>query len=175
MRVRALAGAFLVALVSTLAPSTSSAASSVESALIADLEGVPIAATSVSSYFCHDFDHPLIHCFRTADRLEGDVAARTGGAPFALGQTTITAVAYVRIYDLSSYAGAYATLSADYTHLSSIGWANRISSYKGLNSESGAFYTNTTYSGSLDQFCCNQAVPTLSSTFDNQIDSVRRT
>jgi hypothetical protein len=142
------------------------------STLVADLEGLPIATSEISHYYCHDFDTPLIHCYRTAAGLE---------AALALSSTELTttddaaALSYVRLYDLSGYAGPYISLSADYTDLGVIGWNDRASSYVAVNSETSGLYVNTFYSGSTLLLCCNQHAPSLSSTFDNHISSARRT
>ena len=42
--------------------------------LRADLDGRPIDPAQASSYFCHDFDFPQIHCFSTPSELEAAVA-----------------------------------------------------------------------------------------------------
>jgi hypothetical protein len=86
-----------------------------------------------------------------------------------------TDVNYVRLYDLSGYAGPYIYLSADYSDLSVIGWNDRASSYVAVNSLASALYVNTYYAGATLFLCCNQHAPSLSSTFDNHISSARRT
>lgn len=169
--------AFISLLIALSAMPMLAAPASAESpVLIAELEGQPIPATSAGDYYCHDFDYPVIHCFRTADALERSVEGLTAvvGADSATIAGT-TAVSYVKIYDYASYAGNYAYISQDYSQLGDIGWNDRISSYIALNSETGAFYTNAGFGGTIDYFCCNQGVASLSSTFNNQISSVRRT
>ena len=144
-------------------------------ALTAHLEGAPIPATSAGSYFCHDFTYPVIECFHTGDALEAAVALLLDGTAAELSAMGITATSYVKVYEYGAYAGNYAYLSQDYSYLGDIGWNDRISSYIALNSETGAFYTNAAYGGTIDYFCCNQNVANVGSTFDNQISSVRRT
>ncbi len=145
--------------------------------LVAELEGMPIPATSAGDYFCHDFDYPVIHCFRTEAALEAAVSTSLSSAvaESSDGTLTIAAVSYVRVWEYASYAGNNAYLSQDYSNLADIGWNDRISSYWALNSETGAFYTDGAYGGYIDYFCCNQKVASLDSTFDNRISSVRRT
>ena len=165
----------LIALVAVLAISqaTTPTASAGDPLLVAELEGGPIAATSVGDHYCHDFDYPVIRCFWTEDALEQAVSSRLATT---VGDTvTVLAVSYVRVFEFASYAGHSAYLSQDYAVLGDIGWNDRISSYWALNSETGAFYTDTVYSGTIDYFCCNQSVGSLSSTFDNRISSVKRT
>lgn len=143
--------------------------------LLADLDGLAIEPRTAGLYYCHDFDHPVIHCFRTAASLEAAVSLRTAAPLEPNGVNGALAVSYVRVFDYATYAGPYAYLSQDYSRLSDIGWDNKISSYIALNSETGAFYTNAGWGGSVDFFCCNEGVSSLSSTFNNQISSARRT
>ena len=39
-----------------------------------DLDGRPLNPAQSSSYYCHDFDFPQIHCFDTPGELEAVVA-----------------------------------------------------------------------------------------------------
>ena len=168
---RILASLLLGLVISQSLPEGANADSAI---FVADLEGTPIPATSVGDYYCHDFDYPFVHCFATAVRLEKVVEGVLGPSsdPSVLGAA---AVSYVKIYDYASYAGSLAYISQTYGNLGDIGWNDRISSYIALNRETGAFYTDSWYSGSIDYFCCNQGVASLSSTFDNRITSVKRT
>jgi hypothetical protein len=130
--------------------------------LRADLDGLPIPLVEVGRHFCDDFSYPTIHCFTRADDLETrSAAALTAG------------VTYVTIYEYATFAGAYMHVSEDYTVLAWIGWNDRISSFKGRNSELGAFYTDWFYSGTADQFCCNELAYSLGG-FDNTFSSVHR-
>ena len=65
-------------------------------------------------------------------------------------------------------------VSQDYSALATIGWNDRISSFKARNSETGAFFTDWFYSGSSWPFCCNTQQPTLNA-YDNLFSSIRRT
>ena len=65
-------------------------------------------------------------------------------------------------------------MSEDYSVLSLIGWNDRISSFKGRNSQLGAFYVDWFYSGTVWAFCCNQQVANLGS-YSNTFSSIRRT
>jgi len=47
--------------------------------LRAELDGRPIPPTDAGNYHCHDFDYPLIRCYRTAAELEDAVARRAEG------------------------------------------------------------------------------------------------
>jgi len=164
----------LVLLVGAL-PATASDGSS---PLHADLDGRQIALERVSDFYCHDFDWPDIHCFATSESLEAAVAEVLGDAG-SLGPDVVDpggsgGTPYIRVFDLSWYAGAYIYLSADYPDLGVIGWNDRISSYTGSNSQSSSLSVNIGYSGSTLLVCCNQKAATLSSTFDNKISSAMR-
>lgn len=155
-------------------PSVAQAQSPEVPTLVADLEGTPIPATSAADYHCHDFDYPLIHCFSTSEALEASVSGWASGTD-AADTASLLAVDYVRIYEFASHGGTSFIVSQDYSNLGTIGWNNRISSYRGLNLETGSFYTDTVYAGTIDSFCCNESVTSLSSTYDNQFSSVKRT
>lgn len=154
------------------------AAASRESRLRADLDGRPMKLAEVGRWFCHDFDHPQIHCFTNASTLEGAVAERSAGVSVEGGElTTLAAFGpndYVTIYSEPSYAGSYAHLSANYDQLWIIGWNDRISSYKGRNSQSGTFYSDWFGGGTVRTFCCNTTVSWLTATYDNAFSSVYR-
>jgi peptidase inhibitor family I36 len=86
----------------------------------------------------------------------------------------VTAVTYVTIYDQAAYAGSFMQVSQDYSVLALIGWNDRISSFKGRNSETGSFYTDWFYGGSAWSFCCNVNQPVLNA-YDNTFSSIIRT
>lgn len=143
----------------------------------ADLEGEPLAATSAGDHFCHDFDWPRIHCFRTAQALDAGVQhwlrPRVDG-PEAIREeftASVAASGYVKIFQYGLYAGNLAYLSRDYSNLDEIGWGDKISSYIVYNSAAGEFYVNPGYGGAIDYYCCNQSVAALSSTFDNKFSA----
>lgn len=132
----------------------------------ATLDGRPMPATAAADHYCHDLAYPLITCFSTAAALEQDVAAATLAA--------LAASVYVTIYSEPSFDGSYAHLSQDYDGLWSIGWNDRISSFKARNGGSGRFYEDWYAGGDRYNFCCNQAEPVLWD-WDNRISSVYRT
>jgi len=65
-------------------------------------------------------------------------------------------------------------VSQDYAALSAIGWNDRISSFRGRNSETGQFWTDWFYGGTWYAFCCNTSVSNLGS-FNNTFSSIQRT
>lgn len=154
------------------------AAAPTERRLGADLDSRPIGLADVGLWFCHDFDHPQIHCFSTGPALESAVAERLASGSVESGDfTTLAAFGpndYVTIYSEPSYGGSYAHLSANYDQLWMIGWNDRISSYKGRNSQSGTFYSDWFGGGTVRTFCCNMTVAWMTSTYDNTFSSVYR-
>ncbi len=172
LRLRAVAVGFAIVAAAAL-PSTAGAS---QPFLSADLDGWPITLEEVSDYYCHDFDWPAIHCYSAAQALEHEVA-RVGlqRAPGAISaKEAVSSLSYIRVFDLTWYAGPYIYLSQDYSHLSDIGWNDRISSYTGSNYETSALFVNNWYEGSGFFVCCNNKASTLSSTFDNKISSAER-
>lgn len=164
-RAIAVAGLFLLVVSASMSPAL--AADDAANGLRADLDGRPLDLVKVGKYFCHDFDYPVIHCFSKPSALEASATARVGQL------TSATAVNYAIIYEFTSYQGAYMYLSQDYSLLSLLGWNDRISSLKALNSQTGVFWTDWLYSGSPWTFCCNSQVPWLG-TYDNAFSSVYR-
>jgi len=136
----------------------------------ADLDGKPIDSTEVGRYFCHDVDYPAIRCFRTAARLE---AALAKAVPGSMGEALL-ATNYVVIYADQTYGGAYAYLSQNYANLGTIGWNDRITSFKSLNGETGRFYEHQNGGGAYYSFCCNQQVSNVGQTWNDRITSVYR-
>ena len=132
--------------------------------LTATLDGKPIPLEDVGKYDCDDFAYPEIRCW--SSRVLFDARATL--------VTILTSVNYVTIFDLANYAGASMNVSQDYAVLSTIGWNDRISSFKGRNSETGQFWTDWFYGGTWYAFCCNTSVPTLGS-FNNIFSSIQRT
>jgi hypothetical protein len=165
----------LIALILAAAVPDSTSASQL-TGLRADLDGNRIPLAAVGQHYCYDFDWPIIHCYSTSATLEvavSIVASRRTRLPSSAD--VASSLNYIRLYDLSGYAGPYIYLSADYSDLRVIGWNDRASSYVAVNSLSSGLYVNTSYTGATLLLCCNQHAPSLSSTFDNQISSARRT
>lgn len=135
-----------------------------EPELSATLDGKPIPVEDVGKYFCDDFDYPVIRCSSTR-LLAG---ARTTAV------TLLASIDYVTIFDQTNYGGAYMNVSQDYPALSAIGWNDRISSFRGRNSETGTFFNDWFYGGTWFAFCCNTGVPNLSS-YNNTFSSIQRT
>lgn len=134
------------------------------SEIVAYVDGRQIPLTDVSKYYCDDFSFPTISC--SANRLATEARATA--------TSLLASVAYVTIYELAYYAGSYMNVSQDYSILALIGWNDKISSFKVRNIETGRFWTDWFYSGSMWSFCCDSQVSTLGA-YDNTFSSVLRT
>ncbi len=132
--------------------------------LTATLDGKPIPLADVGKYNCDDFAYPEIRCW--SSRAIADAQATL--------VTLLTSIDYVTIYDFTNFGGASMNVSQDYATLATIGWNDRISSFRGRNSETGMFWTDWFYSGTWYAFCCNTSVANLNG-FNNTFSSIERT
>jgi hypothetical protein len=127
------------------------------------LDGKAIPISEISRYYCDDFSYPVIQCSRLA--VVTDLKATI--------VLLVTSADYVTIYDGATYSGAYMHVSQDYGTLMTIGWNDKISSFKGRNSQTGTFWTNWFYGGSSWSFCCNVLQPTLGG-YNNTFSALHR-
>ena len=134
------------------------------------LDGRPIPVSAIPEHDCHDLEFPVIRCFSGAGARDLAVSAEVE----IVGTESVTAVAYVTIYDLTGFAGSSFVVSQNYDVLATIGWNDRVSSFKGRNSETGRFNVDWFAGGSAWAFCCNQQVSSLGG-FNNAFSSVYRT
>jgi hypothetical protein len=132
--------------------------------LRAYLDGRPIPLAEVSRHYCDDFSYPVIRCSRLA--LNTELRATS--------VLLLTSTEYVTVWDGASFSGAYMNVSQDYNQLITLGWNDRISSFKVRNSLTGAFTTDWYYTGTTWSFCCNTWQPLLNA-YDNTFSSIRRT
>jgi hypothetical protein len=146
-----------------LAMPAGASAVSPNNGLRAYLDGRPLKLSDVADWYCDDFSYPVIECYSDAGDLEVRTAALLSFSSFD----------YVTIYDYGTFTGPYMQVSQDYTILATIGWNDRISSFKARNSREGHFQTDWFYGGTGYYFCCNQQVAYLGS-FDNTFSSVRQ-
>ena len=160
--------AVLVGLLMALAVSSPARAAPPEK-VTATLDGRPIPVSEIAEHDCHDLDFPVIRCFTDASDRDASFSV--------LGSLSVAATAgvtYVTVWDGGSFSGASISLSQDYDTLVVIGWNDKISSFKGRNSETGRFYVDWFRGGSSYNFCCNQQVASLGS-LNNTFTSVYRT
>jgi hypothetical protein len=136
----------------------------------ATLDGRAIPIGEVARHDCHDLEFPAIRCFRNPADRDRSVSVQLGQLELA----ATSGVVYVTIYDWTQYGGSSMAISQDYDALVTIGWNDRVSSFKGRNSETGRFYVDWFHGGSSWSFCCNQQTSGLGG-FDNSFSSVYRT
>ena len=151
----------------------------------ADLDGRPIPAAQVGDWYCHDFEYPLIHCFRTEAELDAAVASlgyqplgprpNTSEGLDAASPSGVLAVSYVHVYVDAGYAGSSAYFSVNYSNLGVIGWNDKISSFVGLDSATGQFFETINYNGFIFGWCCNSAVSYVGASSNDRFSAVRRT
>jgi hypothetical protein len=142
--------------------------------IAATLDGRPLAVAEIPQFHCHDLDYPIIRCFRKAADRDAMVSTEVGAMAATAATTATTAVVYVTVYENTNFSGASLSISQNYDVLATIGWNDRISSFKGRNAETGVFYVDWFASGSSWAFCCNTSVSNLSA-WDNSFSSVYRT
>lgn len=163
-----LAGALLA--FGALGPGTASARPLGDPTTYADLDGKPLALVEVGDHYCHDLDFPAIHCFTDPKALESEMeSADSNSGASAAASTGI----YVTVYEYTTFQGSYMHMSQNYTCLACIGWNDRISSFAVKNSQSGNFYIDWFYGGTVYGFCCNQELSGLGS-YNNTFSSVYR-
>lgn len=163
-----------LSLAAVLLVSAAGAAQAKPPASRATLDGEPIASSTVARWQCHDLAVPHIHCFRSIVSLRRDIRRYLDGGRARVGAPAvgILAVAYVRVYEDANYGGGSAYLSQDYTNLGTIGWNDRITSFKVLNGGSGTFREHAGPAGASYGFCCAQQVSNIGSTWNDAISAV---
>lgn len=140
----------------------------------ADLDGEPISIGEVASHYCHDLDYPKIHCYSDAAYLESTVSSIASARAKVTGAEAAAALQYVKLFDLTAFAGQYIILSVDYDNLSVIGWNDKASSFIGVNNLSFGLWNDPYQSGYGLIRCCNQRAAELSATYENQFSSTER-
>lgn len=147
-----------------VAPVTAATEPDPEPEITAYVDGRPIPVSDIPRYYCDDFAYPVISCTRLPHVAQNR----------ALTAALVAEVEYVTVYDWSGYGGTYMHMSQDYAMLASVGWNDRVSSFRGRNSETGRFNGDWFHTGTTWLFCCNVQVFSLGS-YDNTFSSVKRT
>ena len=143
-----------LAMLAAAAPATASAAGPVR----AVLDGKAISLAEARSLSCHDFDYPVLTCFRTAADMEAAAAARAGSSGSstpsggsATAPLAAAATGYVIVWVDGQYVGSARALSQDYSYLGTIGWNDVISSFKSYGA-TGHFWENAPTGGFIYNF-----------------------
>lgn len=130
----------------------------------ATLDGKSISLERAGDLSCHDFDYPVLRCFASPAALTRELARRTnaGGAVILAG--------YVTVFEHAGYDGSWMTLSSDQPWLSSIGWNDRISSFKSFGA-SGRFRQNSPGGGFIYAFSTGAQISFLSNTYNDKFSA----
>lgn len=131
-----------------------------------DLDGQPSSSREAERFHCELLDYPTIHCFRI-ERERNAVVEATLAAESTIDVATS---GYVIAYQDASYAGPSVALTSDKDDLSSIGWNDRITSFRSM-SATGRFYENNYYGGLVYAFSSGQTVPNVGDTFNDKFSS----
>ncbi len=140
---------------------------SASSSISATLDGTSITLREAASLSCHDFDYPILRCFISATAMELDVSRRLD---HGLAAAVVLTTGYVTAYEHAGYAGSALTLSNDQAWLSSIGWNDRISSFKSFGAV-GSFRENSPTGGFIYSFGPSTQVSFLSSTYNDKFSA----
>jgi hypothetical protein len=135
---------------------------------IATLDGEVISPAQAADLHCHDFDYPRIRCFVSSEEMLADIGV---AASAELDAANLTALAgFMVVYADPAYAGASRTLSVDYPNLGSLGWNDRISSFKSYG-VTGNFREHSPAGGFTYTFGSSSQVSSLSSTYNDKFSA----
>ena len=166
MRHRSIAAAIAV-LLAALASAPVSAADG----LTATRDGTPITLAEARSLSCNDFEYPRITCFSTAGAAR--LTARTMATARVAAPAGSAALSYVTVYEHAGYAGAFLMLSSNQAWLSSIGWNDRISSFKSVGA-TGSFREDSPSGGFIYYFGPTTTAASLSGTYNDKFSAFYR-
>lgn len=103
--------------------------------LSATLDGRSVPLERIGRYDCHDFDYPIIRCFSSARQAGRDIETRLAAEDASSSRLLV--IGYVTVWEHVSFGGASMTLSGNQPWLSSIGWNDRISSFRSFGATGG--------------------------------------
>lgn len=129
------------------------------------LDGRPATIGAAARSHCEDLTPGVLECFATSRARDLAVSAR--------GKSSSAASSgYVVAYVNASFGGASIVMSQDYANLGTIGWNDRISSYKVYTSLTGYFYQNSNYSGLAQSYCCFSQVSYVGNAYNDTFSSL---
>lgn len=122
----------------------------------ATLEGKPISLDVARTLSCSDVDYPVLTCYRTAAELEAAMAASAASASsldlsLSGAAAAATSTGYVVVFEHGQYAGSAMAYTQNYSCLCTIGWNDKISSFKSYGA-SGKFWENAPGGGFIYYF-----------------------
>lgn len=137
----------------------------------ASADGRRISLEQAGSMSCHDLDFPTLRCFTSSAAMELDAVGRLGSFSPDGGVIAVLDVGYVIVYEHASYGGSSLLLSADQAWLSSIGWNDRISSFKSFGA-TGNFRENSPTGGWTYALIPGAQVSSLSGTYNDKFSAL---
>ncbi len=129
------------------------------------LNGRVATLTAASRSHCDDLTPGVLRCY--SSQRNRDRAA----SPRVSRDATAASAGYVVAYVDISFGGASVVLSQDHPDLRTIGWNNRISSYKVYTSLTGYFHQGAYYAGSAQSYCCFSQVSYVGNSFNDTFSS----
>ena len=138
--------------------------------LSATLDGTPISLARAATLSCHDFDYPVLRCFTSATAMGVDAARRASESKANVAPDSLIGGGYVTAFEHALYAGAAVGLSTNQPWLGSIGWNDRISSFKSFGA-TGNFQENSPGGGFVFSFGATTTVPSLNGTYNDRFSS----
>ena len=139
----------------------------------ATLDGQLVALSVAAQHHCHDLIPGQLTCFSSEvvrDAAAAGLMPLTGTASDAeVGPDS--SGGYVIAWVDATYAGASVILTQDYDDLRTIGWNDRISSYKVYTNLTGAFHTDIHFSGGYQLYCCFAQVSYVGDHFNDTFSS----
>ena len=133
-------------------------------AIAATLDGRPATVLEASRHHCVATPTSHLTCFTNSSDRDQAVAG-------SFSSLSASATGYVIAYADATYFGASVVLSQNFTNLGTIGWSDRISSYKVYTSQTGFFYQGTSYTGAYQSYCCFAQVPYVGNAFNDTFSS----
>jgi hypothetical protein len=109
----------------------------------AELDGEPVSLEQLDELSCDDFEYPVLTCFATSEELEAAAPARFRSVHRVRAAATS---GYVIAWEHADYGGSSRAMSIDYANLGSIGWNDRITSFKSFGA-TGRFWQHSPWGG----------------------------
>ncbi len=135
------------------------------------LDGIQVMLAEASAHHCHDLNPDVLECFTSEVDRDSALASALAGQRANSRELAAASSGYVIVWADPSFAGASTVLSQDYANLTSIGWNDRISSYRVYTTYTGAFYDQAYYSGLTQFYCCFAQVGYVGNAYNNIFSS----
>ena len=138
----------------------------------ATLDGKPISLEDASALSCSDVNYPVLTCYRTEAELEAAMDASSLQLTQNAGvAAATTATGYVIVFEHGQYAGASLAITHDYSCLCTIGWNDKISSFKSYGA-SGKFWENAPNGGFIYYFGPSTQVAYVGDAYNDRFSAV---